>query len=75
MQPATSIAAGQGADAWRGMSRGARERALQAEMRADRNLHPALYPPSDNAQMLGHYRVRLQPCDLEIFPLMRLGQA
>ena len=36
----------------------ARERALQAEMRTEGNLHPALFPPSaDPSSLLGHYKV------------------
>ena len=36
----------------------ARERALQAEMRTEGNLHPALFPPSDDpSSLLGHYKV------------------
>ena len=54
-----SILAGLDHDAWRVMPLEARERALQAEMKADCNLHPALYPPSaDGSATLGHYKVR-----------------
>jgi len=46
-------------DSWRAMPLAARERALQAEMRTEGNLHPALFPPSaDPSSLLGHYRVR-----------------
>jgi hypothetical protein len=41
-----------GVAAFRGMSPAARERALIAEMRAERNLHPAFMTPD------GHYKVR-----------------
>lgn len=53
-----SILAGLDHEAWRVMPLEARERALQAEMKADCNLHPALYPPSaDSSAILGHYKV------------------
>ena len=45
-------------DSWRAMPLAARERALQAEMRTEGNLHPALFPPSDDpSSLLGHYKV------------------
>lgn len=44
-------------DSWRAMPLAARERALQAEMRTEGNLHPALFPPSDDpSSLLGHYK-------------------
>jgi hypothetical protein len=53
-----SILAGTDAEAWRHMLPAAREKALQAEMKAESNLHPALYPPSeDGSAILGHYKV------------------
>ncbi len=47
-------------EAWAAMPPAARERALQQEMKADCNLHPALYPlpPEGSAAVRGHYRVR-----------------
>ena len=57
-----SILAGLDHDAWRVMPLEARERALQAEMKADCNLHPALYPPSpDGSTSLGHYKACIPP--------------
>ena len=53
-----SILAGQPAQAWGDMSSAVRERALQREMRADCNLHPALCPPEEGPAILGHYKVR-----------------
>ncbi|CAL8462775.1 g2308 [Coccomyxa elongata] len=56
-----SILAGLDHEAWRVMPLESRERALQAEMKADCNLHPALYPPSaDSSAILGHYKVMKQ---------------
>ena len=53
-----SILNGTDAEAWRHMLPAAREKALQAEMKAESNLHPALYPPSeDGSAILGHYKV------------------
>ena len=53
-----SILTGTDAEAWRHMLPAAREKALQAEMKAESNLHPALYPPSeDGSAILGHYKV------------------
>ena len=53
-----SILNGKDAEAWRHMLPAAREKALQAEMKAESNLHPALYPPSeDGSAILGHYKV------------------
>ena len=43
-----SILAGVDEKAWRHMLPAAREKALQAEMKAESNLHPALYPPSED---------------------------
>ena len=52
-----SILAGVDEKAWRHMLPAAREKALQAEMKAESNLHPALYPPSeDGSAILGHYK-------------------
>lgn len=51
-----SIVAGLDAGAWEAMAEGARERALLAELKAERNLHPALYA-ADPAAGLGHYKV------------------
>ena len=52
-----SILAGVDEKAWRHMLPAAREKALQAEMKAESNLHPALYPPSeDGSVILGHYK-------------------
>ena len=47
-----SILAGRGAAAFRDMNLKARDRALQQEMKAERNLHPALCTPD------GHYKAR-----------------
>ena len=45
-------------DAWALMPPAARDRALAAELRAERKLHAALYPPApDSATALGHYAV------------------
>ena len=53
-----SILNGTDAEAWRHMLPAAREKALLAEMKAESNLHPALYPPSeDGSAILGHYKV------------------
>ena len=52
-----SIVQGADADAWNNMSDAARDRALLAELRAESNLHPALYPPEDQHVVLGHYKV------------------
>lgn len=54
-----SILSGLDQDAWRVLPLEARERALQAELKADSNLHPALYPPApaDSTAILGHYKV------------------
>ncbi len=54
-----SILSGLEQEAWRVLPLEARERALQAELKADSNLHPALYPPppEDSAAILGHYKV------------------
>ena len=53
-----SILNGTDAEAWRHMLPAAREKALLAEMKAECNLHPALYPPSeDGSAILGHYKV------------------
>lgn len=56
-----SILAGQPAQAWGDMSSGVRERALQREMRADCNLHPALCPPEEGPAILGHYKAQSLP--------------
>ncbi len=48
-----SILAGRGAAAFRDMNIKARDRALQQEMKAERNLHPALCTPD------GHYKARI----------------
>ena len=50
-----SIQAGRGAEVFRDMSLRARERALQQEMKAENNLHPALCTPD------GHYKARPRP--------------
>ena len=52
-----SILAGRGAAAFRDMNLKARDRALQQEMKAERNLHPALCTPD------GHYKARIA-CEL-----------
>ena len=48
-----SIIQGMDSGTWNKMTGDARERALLAELKADKNLHPALYPPSDNNATLG----------------------
>lgn len=54
-----SITQGVDADAWSAMQEDARERALIAELKAERNLHPALYTTSDSTALLGHYKVSI----------------
>ena len=54
-----SIQAGRGAAAFRDMSLKARDRALQQEMKAERNLHPALCTPD------GHYKARIASRDAQ----------
>ena len=53
-----SIQEGVGEQAFQQMTAAARERAMQAEMRAEKNLHPALYPPGSGHAPTGHYKVR-----------------
>lgn len=53
-----SIIQGLDAEAWNTMREEARDRALLAELKADKNLHPALYPPTDPSLVLGHYKVQ-----------------
>ena len=53
-----SIQEGVGEQAFQQMTAAARERAMQAEMRAEKNLHPALYPPGAGQAPTGHYKVR-----------------
>ena len=53
-----SIQEGVGEQAFQQMTAAARERAMQAEMRAEKNLHPALYPPGSGQAPTGHYKVR-----------------
>lgn len=58
-QTRESIVQGLGEGAFRGMTVAARERAFVQELKADGNLHPALYPHNDSSPaLLGHYRVR-----------------
>lgn len=52
-----SIVQGLDADAWLAMPQAARDRALLAELKAENNLHPALYPPDPTA-IRGHYKVQ-----------------
>ena len=52
-----SIQEGVGEQAFQQMTAAARERAMQAEMRAEKNLHPALYPPGPGQAPTGHYKV------------------
>ena len=52
-----SIVQGMDAEAWKAMTVEARDRALLAELKADKNLHPALYNPDASAAVLGHYKV------------------
>ena len=53
-----SIMQGSDADSWNSMPYAARDRAMLAELKAENNLHPALYPPNDSsADILGHYKV------------------
>ena len=49
-----------------------RERALQREMRADCNLHPALCPPEEGPAILGHYKVSPRCALVLLPPCMRL---
>lgn len=67
-----SIMRGRSAEAWEGMSQGARDRALTAELKAEKNLHPALYPPEDSPAILGHYKV-LRACGGMCFLSSLLG--
>ena len=53
-----SIIRGMDPEAWSNMPEAVRDRALLAELKAERNLHPALYPPDDTATVLGHYKAR-----------------
>ncbi|KAK9807024.1 hypothetical protein WJX72_010915 [[Myrmecia] bisecta] len=54
----------------------ARERALVAEMKADKNLHPALWPPDDSPLILGHYKVMKQISEgMVVFMLGRTDHA
>ena len=60
-----SIIRGMDPEAWSNMPEAVRDRALLAELKAERNLHPALYPPDDTATVLGHYKARNpSPCTL-----------
>lgn len=53
-----SIVQGQDAEAWNSMPYAARDRALLAELKAENNLHPALYPPEGSSpEILGHFKV------------------
>ncbi|KAK9836709.1 hypothetical protein WJX74_006496 [Apatococcus lobatus] len=57
-QTRESIVQGLGEGAFRGMTVAARERAFVQELKADGNLHPALYSHNDSSPaLLGHYRV------------------
>lgn len=58
-----SIQEGVGEQAFRQMTAAACERAMQAEMRAEKNLHPALYPPGSGHAPTGHYKFIRQICD------------
>ena len=76
-----SILAGVDEKAWRHMLPAAREKALQAEMKAESNLHPALYPPcEDGSAILGHYKAgrshdpgRIAPAESMTMCCGRLG--
>lgn len=52
-----SIMQGLDGDSWNSMPYAARDRAMLAELKAENNLHPALYQPDDSADVLGHYKV------------------
>lgn len=52
-----SIVQGMDVESWNSMPYPARDRAMLAELKAESNLHPALYPPDDSADILGHYKV------------------
>lgn len=51
-----SIVRGSDPEVWEAMPEASRDRALLAELKAERNLHPALYPADPNMG-LGHYKV------------------
>ena len=53
-----SIMQGLDAESWSSLPYAARDRAMLAELKAENNLHPALYQPDDStADILGHYKV------------------
>ena len=51
-----SIMQGLDVEAWNSMPYAARDRALLAELKAENNLHPALYPAEDSTEILGHFK-------------------
>lgn len=62
-----SIMQGLEPESWTQMSDAARDRALLAELKAEGNLHPALYPHEDQHLALGHFKVG-QPCPYSLVP-------
>lgn len=53
-----SIAQGLEAGAWHSLPHAARDRALLAELKAEGNLHPALFPADETSpDIIGHYKV------------------